>query len=102
VSVRERADVRRGLWPLSGFLFAAGVVPFVALALVVESGLRAAELAVRFTLLFCGASTLAGLIVGLVGSLPGNPKRTLAVGAAVFNAAALVFMLKRFALWGIW
>jgi hypothetical protein len=101
VGIREVASARDRIWAFSLFLFAAAVAPFATLRLVVESGLHAAQLPVRLTISFCAAAALAGLIAGVLGAFPGNARRLLSAAAALINAAALVFILNRFLLWGV-
>jgi type IV secretory pathway VirB2 component (pilin) len=54
-------------------------------------------------LMLPGASipSCLGLVLGIIGVLPGNPARILAILGAVVNGAGLIWVLDRWLLWGI-
>jgi hypothetical protein len=84
-------------------LFAGAVIWFAAWWFW-ESRARpslAAETAAQILVLGSGIPTCIGLALGVVGLLPGNRARLIALLGVVLNGCGLVFVLRNFLLVGL-
>ena len=93
----------RSLGPLSMMLFVGSVIWLLAWWLW-ESRARpslSAETVAQVVVLGSGIPTCIGLALGVVGLLPGNRARLVALFGVVFNGGALAFVLRNFLLVGL-